>query len=166
MKPVKKSGDTGTDARVKPVKRSGDTDVRVKPVERSWGIGNVALLASDLHSTEDGEWLTDAVIDAYLLKLAHHAKAKVTIFDTHSLTTMRRWPVSRVLAAEIMKNAPADIWLVPFNTGQHWVMFAVNRSTKKIVFLDSLCPKPQSINMLYRSKRCQYRPDIRYLQDL
>lgn len=130
----------------------------------SWTIGNVAVHQHDLNSTMCGECFNDVVIDSFLLTLTRYARSPVTVFSSHALTVMRNWPVSRTLAAELSRYNLRDIWVLPLNLPHHWAMFVVNRKTEKIVFLDSMCPKPPAVRM--PDMRLQYRLDMRHVQDV
>lgn len=57
------------------------------------------------------------------------------------------------------------LWLVPFNPGNHWTLFVVNRIEKKILYIDSFRPGPP-VPYIHGKQQKRYRLDIRHIQDL
>ena len=106
------------------------------------------ITRKDLRTMQDGEWLNDVVINAYLALVAQRSKdhpnryAKVHQMSTYfysTLTRTGRFDYSRVRRWTSKVDLFAmDKILVPIHLGTHWTLAVIQVARFHIDYFDSL----------------------------
>lgn len=100
------------------------------------------MLTENSQSLKDKKWLTDAILNAFLMTRSHLAqKLNVDIYTFDSLFAKQLSEgkddyQNFLKKCDIFKK---DILLIPVNTHtNHWILFVVSLNLQTIVCLDSL----------------------------